>query len=155
MADIKYIRRSIQDVLSRAVHQFPAVAVTGPRQSGKSTLLKHALPDYTYVTLDDPLIRQQANDDPVLFLESITPPVIIDEFQYAPELLQYIKMQIDENRSVKGRFVLTGSQQFIATRGLSESLAGRVALLELPPFCIKECELAGCSMEPVELLEQE
>jgi len=151
MTDYKYIQRCIEGVLSQTTQQFSAVAVTGPRQSGKSTLLKHSLPDYTYITLDDPLIRRQANDDPVLFLDSIKTPVIIDEFQYAPDLLHYIKIRIDENRAAKGRFVLTGSQQFIATKGLSESLAGRIALLELPPFCIQESQEAGRSAEPIDM----
>nr|MDA3926526.1 ATP-binding protein [Kiritimatiellia bacterium] len=147
----KYIQRHLEGVLLEALRQFSAVAITGPRQSGKSTLLRHTLPNYKYITLDDPLIRMQANDDPVLFLDSVKTPVIIDEFQYAPELLHYIKIRIDENRALKGGFVLTGSQQFIATKGLSESLAGRIALLELPPFCIQECQKAGLPVDSVDL----
>jgi uncharacterized protein len=96
-------------------------------------------------------MRQQANDDPVLLLDSVKTPVIIDEFQYAPELLHYIKMRIDQNRAVKGCFVLTGSQQFVMTRGLSESLAGRIALLELPPFSLQESQKARCSVKSVDL----
>jgi len=147
----KYIQRHLEGVLLKSLQQFSAVAVTGPRQSGKSTLLRHTLPDYKYITLDDPLVRMQANDDPILFLDSVKTPVIIDEFQYAPQLLHYIKMRIDENRAVKGGFILTGSQQFVATKGLSESLAGRIALLELPPFCIQECQKAGLPVDPVDL----
>jgi len=146
-----YVRRDIERVLYESLQQFPAVAITGPRQSGKSTLLQQSLADFRYVTLDDPLTRRQANEDPVLFLDSVKTPVIIDEFQYAPDLLHYIKMRIDEDRGAKGRFVLTGSQQFIATRGLSESLAGRIALLELPPFGLQEGQRAGRSGEAVDL----
>jgi predicted AAA+ superfamily ATPase len=146
-----YVQRDIEDVLAKVLQQFPAVAITGPRQSGKSTLLRQSLPGFNYVTLDDPLTRRQATEDPVLFLESVKTPMVIDEFQYAPDLLHYIKMRIDENRGEKGRFVLTGSQQFIATRGLSESLAGRIALLELPPFGIQEGQRAGLPAEAMDL----
>ncbi len=138
MSKSRYVNREIESVLLEALQQFPVVAVTGPRQSGKSTLLRETLSDWAYITLDDPLVRQQASDDPKLLLDTIGEPVIIDEFQYVPELLQYLKMRIDNDRGRKGRFVLTGSQQFQATRGLSESLAGRIALLELVSFSLFE-----------------
>ena len=133
-----YIHRLIEPVLSELLAQFPAVAVTGPRQSGKSTLLQHHLRDYRYLTLDDPVLREQALLDPNLFLDSAGDRTIIDEIQYAPGLLPYVKMRIDRDRQRRGRFVLTGSQQFQLIRGLGESLAGRVALLELLPFSVAE-----------------
>lgn len=138
MIESKYITRDVETVLKKALGESPVVAVTGPRQTGKSTLLKETLPDYSYITLDDPMARQQAIEDPVFFLDSFPSKLIIDEFQYAPGLLSYIKMRVDENRSEKGVYVLTGSQQFIATKGLSESLAGRIILLELGAFGLQE-----------------
>ena len=128
--------------------QSPAVAITGPRQAGKSTMLRQLLPDYAYVTLDDPLARRQALEDPELLLNSAGDRVVLDEIQYAPPLLPYIKMRIDRHRSVKGRFVLTGSQQFALMKGLGETLAGRIALLELLPFGMEEAIHAGVSAEP-------
>jgi hypothetical protein len=138
-----YIHRDVEPVLGAMLNQFPAVAVTGPRQTGKSTLLRHVLPEYPYVTLDDPLVRQQAIDDPELLLDSGGERLIVDEVQYAPALLSHLKMRIDRQRSVKGRFVLTGSQQFALMKNLSETLAGRIGLLELPPFSVGEAARAG------------
>ena len=142
MKEERYIERELEKVLLETVKQFPAVAVTGPRQSGKSTMLQQVLRDYAYISLDDPLTRQQAIEDPQMLLDTIGEPVIIDEFQYVPELLHYLKMRIDQDRQRKGRFVLTGSQQFLATKGLAESLAGRIALLELAPFSLVEWQRA-------------
>lgn len=154
MNKARYIYRDIEPVLLSILHQVPAVALTGPRQSGKSTLLRHVLKGYSYITLDDPLVRQQAIEDPRMLLDTAGEPVIIDEFQYVPELLHYIKMRIDNKRHLKGRFVLTGSQQFLATKGLAESLAGRIALLELAPFGIKECQRSGNHGNSQELLAE-
>lgn len=133
-----YMTREIEPLLLEALSQFPAVLITGPRQAGKSTLLQHTLKNYTYVTLDDPLNRQLANEDPELFLSSYKTPLIIDEIQYAPNLFPYLKIKIDENRSQCGHFVLTGSQTFQLMKGVSESLAGRVAILQLYPLSWSE-----------------
>ena len=143
-----YIPRDIEPVVRAALRQAPAVAVTGPRQSGKSTLLRHLLPDYAYLTLDDPLTRRQALEDPELLLDGAGGKVVLDEIQYAPSLLSHIKMRIDRNRGAKGRFVLTGSQQFALMKGLSETLAGRIALLELLPFGLREARRAGAPASP-------
>lgn len=122
--------------------QFPAIAVTGPRQTGKSTLLKTLFPKYAYVTLDNPEIRLAAKQDPGLFVENLSLPVILDEIQYAPELLPYVKIAIDRDRGKNGRFLLTGSQMFPLMAGLSESLAGRIALFELLGFSWEELPFA-------------
>ena len=129
-----YIRRHLLNTLKVALEQFPAVLVTGPRQSGKTTFLVEEFGDqFKYVTFDDPLIREFAGTDPNGFLAQ-PGPLILDEIQYAPELLPYIKMRIDKERGNMGRWLLTGSQQFALMKNVSESLAGRIALLELLPF---------------------
>lgn len=135
---MKYIHREIEPTLFKAIESFPGVVVTGPRQSGKSTLLLHSLPGYDYLTLDDPATRERAISDPRLLLSTLGPRVIIDEIQWAPDLLPYIKMKIDRRRDKNGSFVITGSQHFSLIKGLTESLAGRVAVLELLPFSINE-----------------
>lgn len=135
---MKYIHRDIEPTLFKAIESFPGVVVTGPRQSGKSTLLLHSLPEYDYLTLDDPATRERAISDPRLLLSTLGPRVIIDEIQWAPDLLPYIKMEIDRRRDKNGSFVITGSQHFSLIKGLTESLAGRVAVLELLPFSISE-----------------
>lgn len=139
---MKYITRDIETTLRRVLGSFPSVAVTGPRQSGKSTLLKELLGDYRYISLDDPLLREQALSDPVLLLDSVGDRVIIDEIQLAPGLLSYIKMRIDNNRGQKGGYVFTGSQQFSMIRDLGDSLAGRIGLLDLLPFSVAEKQRA-------------
>ncbi len=133
-----YIPRDIESRLARLLNSSPCVAVTGPRQAGKSTLLRHSLPDYNYVTLDDPLSREQALSDPIFFLDSVGKRAIIDEIQLAPGLLSYVKIRVDNDRKTKGQYVFTGSQQFGLIKNLSDSLAGRIALLELLPFSITE-----------------
>lgn len=139
MARELYIHREIEDVLKSAVRQFPAVALTGPRQSGKSTLLKKIFAKtYQYVSFDEPLMRQKAISDPKLFLDNLTEFVIFDEIQYVPEILSYLKIIIDNARRRRGRFILTGSQQFNLMKNLGDTLAGRIALLTLLPFSRRE-----------------
>lgn len=133
-----YIHRQIEPMIQKLVQSFPSLAVSGPRQSGKSTLLIHTLKDHQYITLDDPLTRERAASDPRFFLDSIDGPVIIDEIQHAPHLLSYIKMRIDKKRDKKGMYVFTGSQQFSMIKDLGDSLAGRIALLDLLPFSVAE-----------------
>jgi len=134
----KYVPRLIEhDLLARA-KEFPVVVLTGPRQTGKSTTLKHIFPRYRYVSMDDPLTQSMAIKDPKLFLENYKPPLIIDEIQYTTELLPYIKIQVDENREKNGAYILTGSQIFNLMEGISETLAGRVALFELLGFSFEE-----------------
>jgi uncharacterized protein len=133
-----YIPRTIETLLPRTLATFPCLAVTGPRQSGKSTMLRQALPEYRYVTLDDPAVLTQAHNDPVFFLDSLGDRCIIDEIQLAPGILSYVKLRVDAERSRNGRFVFTGSQQFGMIRNLGDSLAGRIALLDLLPFAVEE-----------------
>ena len=126
-----YIQRTIEAHVARVSSQFPVFLLTGARQVGKTTLLHHvAGEDRRYVTLDDPLARSLANEDPRLFLARFPPPVLIDEIQYAPGLLPFLKMAVDEAPR-KGAFWLTGSQPFHLMRGVSESLAGRVGIVQL------------------------
>lgn len=126
-----YAPRTLESYLEAASRQFPALLVCGARQVGKTTLLRHlAGPDRTYVSLDDPLVLSLAKTDPALFLQRFAPPLIIDEIQYAPELLPYIKLAADRSRT-PGLFWLTGSQHFHVMKGVSESLAGRVAVVTL------------------------
>jgi predicted AAA+ superfamily ATPase len=134
-----FYARTLSEACSAASEQFPVLLLTGPRQVGKTTLLQHlAKKDRRYVTLDDPAVRALAQSDPALFLERFEPPVLIDEIQYAPQLLPLIKMAVDRRGRKKESFWLTGSQQFHLMKGISESLAGRVAILNLLGFSSRE-----------------
>lgn len=135
-----YLRRQLSHTLQKALAQFPAVLVTGPRQAGKTTLLQHEMGEAAgYVSFDDPLERSFALTDPNGFLDRFGDrPVILDEIQYAPELLPLLKLRIDKERQRNGRWLLTGSQQFHLMRNVSESLAGRIAILDQLPFSIAE-----------------
>ncbi len=136
---IPYIHRSLEPVLTRAVKSFPAMVLTGPRQSGKTTLLKHLFgKSHRYVTLDDPEVRAYADKDPRGFIADYSPPVIIDEIQYVPALMHYIKLQIDENRTARGMFLITGSQNLLLSEQVTETLAGRTAVMELLPLTSAE-----------------
>ena len=138
-----YIIRSLESVLKRAASEFPAVVLTGPRQSGKTTLLQHLFGRHCrYVSLEPLDIQASALQDPRSFLEMYPPPVIFDEVQYAPELLPYIKERIDANRQENGQYLLTGSQNLLLAEKVTESLAGRAAMLRLLPLSRREME--GC-----------
>lgn len=132
-----YIKRAAEDTVARVSEMFPVLLVTGPRQVGKTTLLqklaeaqKNEGIERKYVTLDDPDVRYLAKRDPALFLQRYSPPVLIDEIQYATELLPYIKMSVDQSKR-KGDFWITGSQAFRLMKNVSESLAGRVGIVNL------------------------
>jgi predicted AAA+ superfamily ATPase len=135
----RYIPRALEPVLRKAAAQFPAVVLTGPRQSGKTTLLKHVFGETSgYASLEPPDVRAAAAADPRGFLELHPAPVIFDEVQYAPGLLPYIKESIDERRNTRGQYFLTGSQNLVLTEQVTESLAGRAAILRLLPISQRE-----------------
>ena len=130
-----YIKRSIEPVLKKAITEFPCVVLTGPRQAGKTTILKQLYgKKYSYVSLEAPDIRTAATKDPRGFIELYTPPIIFDEIQYAPDLLFYIKEKIDQQRNQNGQYILTGSQNILLLKHVTESLAGRTAILKLLPL---------------------
>jgi len=125
--------------LRKAAKQFPAVVLVGPRQAGKTTLLKHLFfNSHKYISLEPPDVRLSAASDPRGFIELYPPPVIFDEIQYAPDLLFYIKEKIDDNRSQYGQYILTGSQNLLLLQQVTESLAGRAAMLRLLPLSYLE-----------------
>lgn len=135
-----YISRDLESKLADIAGQFSAITLTGPRQSGKTTILKSVFRDsHNYVSLDLILNRTAAQNDPEGFLASYPPPVIIDEIQHAPELFSYIKEMIDERRDEPGLFILSGSQNFLLLESITESLAGRTAILKLFPLSQNEC----------------
>lgn len=129
-----YQPRVLEAKLKEYLNFFSVVAVTGPRQSGKSTLIQKLLKDYTYVTFDDYRILAMFEADPEKFMRIYNDKVVFDEVQKAPTLFNYIKIAVDQNRKKTGKFVLTGSSQFSFIHKISESLAGRMGLLELLPY---------------------
>lgn len=139
-----YIKRQIENYVLKVSQTFPVIMLTGPRQAGKTTLLRNLVPQRRFVTLDDLEVRSLAQNDPKIFLEQYPPPVTIDEFHYAPQILPYIKMLIDEKRTqlkkANGYYWLTGSQHFNMMQNVQESLAGRVAILNLLGFSRNELE---------------
>lgn len=134
---MKYINRSCEQVIKKQEKIFKTVLVTGARQVGKTTMLRNIKSDINYITLDDMILQQVAIEDPKMFLKTNRAPIIIDEIQYAPSLLRYIKMQVD-NTDKKGLFYLTGSQQFNLMNDVSESLAGRIGILNLLGLSLRE-----------------
>lgn len=134
-----YIHRTLEPIVLRAAREFPVVMLTGPRQSGKTTLLSHLLgKSHRYVSLELPDIQAAARSDPRGFLELNPPPVIFDEVQYAPGLFPYVKERVDSHRDQAGQYILTGSQNLLLAQGVTESLAGRVAVLRLLPLTYRE-----------------
>jgi uncharacterized protein len=130
-----YIQRQIEKTLHKYLKLFPAVAITGPRQSGKSTLVKECLKDeYDYITFDRMQNVEDFSSDPEGFIQKFNNKVIFDEVQRVPQLFNYIKLMIDENRQNYGKFILTGSSQFSIVKDITETLAGRVGNMCLLPF---------------------
>lgn len=144
---MNYINRHMEQRVLELSRSYSAILLTGPRQSGKTTMLKTLAEKENigreYVTLDDLIARDMAKNDPALFLQLHKPPVLIDEVQYAPELFTYIKIHIDEHQN-PGGFWMTGSQIFRLMRGVQESLAGRVALLHMSPMSQREITGKPC-----------
>jgi uncharacterized protein len=145
-----YIHRTLTDAALRMAGSYPVVAITGPRQSGKTTLARRLFPDLPYVLLEDPESRRFAADDPRGFLDAHHDGAVLDEVQRVPELLSYLQGIVDDDPR-PGRFILTGSQQFGLLSGITQSLAGRVAMMVLLPF--SRAELASADLAPDRLPE--
>lgn len=136
---MNFYSRQIQPLLRSLIKQFPAVLVTGPRQVGKSTLLKQLGEEYQYVTFDDPILLAQARNDPSLFMLNHQGKLILDEVRYAPELFSSLKLGIDKQK-ISGLYLLSGSQAFHLMQNVTESLAGRIAVLKLQGFSLREIQ---------------
>ena len=143
------IPRKIEIELFTQLNEYPVVTILGPRQAGKTTLVKTALPNYEYVSLENPDTRSIANEDPNAFLKKYANQVIFDEIQRAPQLLSYIQGIVDKDNS-NGRFVLTGSHQLELRAAISQSLAGRTGILNLLPLSILELETANIRFDTFE-----
>lgn len=137
-----WIPRKAESVIRQFAKQFPVVFVTGARQVGKTSILAHLFPEYTYVTLDDPAKAAEAENAPSEFLRSLQYPVIIDEAQYVPGLFRHIKIAVDASKK-KGQFFITGSQSFSLMHNLTETLAGRCGIVSLQPLSSRELSDAG------------
>ena len=136
------IRREMQDSLSIMGKGFPVIVITGPRQSGKTTLAKMTYPNHKYIDLENLITRRIAQEDPASLLPDQAGKYILDEFQYAPQILSYIK-QISDEQQIDAQFILTGSNQFSMMKGVSQSLAGRAAIFELLPFDMDEAFISN------------
>lgn len=146
------IERDIQPVLARLAKQYPVLTITGPRQSGKTTLARTVFPGKPYVSLEDPDVRRFALDDPRGFLAGYPQGAILDEIQRVPELSSYLQGVVDAAPQ-PGRFILTGSHQFELMNQVSQSLAGRTALLRLLPFTLAEALRAQARTTPSDLAQ--
>ena len=131
------IPRTLEESLQKAAKNYPAITVTGPRQSGKTTLVRHAFPDHDYISLEDPEQRAYALDDPRGFLARFADGVVLGEVQRTPDLFSYIQTIVD-NEDRPGRFILTGSQNFLLLKNISQTLAGRCSVQHLLPFSLDE-----------------
>lgn len=134
---MEYIKRAIEDVVKDSAMNFKAVLVTGARQTGKSTLLKHLYPEIKEISFDDPFVEEQAKNNPDMFMMLNKPPLFLDEIQYVPSLFRYIKLSCDKSDD-KGLFYLSGSQPFKLMDMVSDSLAGRIAIIEMTPLSLRE-----------------
>ena len=147
------IARQIETQLCNLAKMYPVVTITGPRQSGKTTLAKAVFPEHRYVSLENFDVRQMAQADPKGFLKSFPAPVIFDEIQRVPELLSYIQTIVDQDKSC-GQYILTGSHQPLLNEGVTQSLAGRTGILRLLPLSITELRSAGIELERDQYLYQ-
>jgi hypothetical protein len=138
---MSYVTRTIESVLLEASRNYPVVTMTGPRQSGKTTLCRKLFSSKPYANLESPDVRQFAVDDPRGFLAQFPDGAVLDEIQRAPDIISYIQPMVDEDQR-EGRFILTGSQQFEVSNTVNQSLAGRSAVVKLLPFMIEEIQSA-------------
>lgn len=144
-----WIKRVISEKLEELLAQRPAIVLTGARQTGKTSLLKHLFPRHRFVSLDLPALADEAERNPEAFIRTHGEPLIIDEIQYAPGLFRYLKILIDQDRGRSGRFILTGSQKFTLMKGVSDSLAGRVSILDLETLSLREILDSESVSEPM------
>lgn len=140
---MRFISRAVEPTLADAGKGFPAIVLTGPRRTGKTTLLRRFFPRARYVLLEDPDTQERARSDPRALIEAIRPPVVFDEIQNVPELFGYIRTRIDQRPRDMGKWLFTGSQEAPLMRGVSESMAGRAAILQLLPFSLAETDRAS------------
>jgi predicted AAA+ superfamily ATPase len=148
----EWIPRNAEHWLGQVARQRPVLVLTGARQTGKTSLLRRVFPDHRYVTLDIPSEAAEAEHEPASFLARHPGPLVIDEVQYAPGLFRHLKVAVDERRHESGRFILTGSQKFTLMRDVSDSLAGRAAIVGLEGLSLGELRRAGRPVDPVALM---
>jgi uncharacterized protein len=146
------IKRQAQEKLLQLAQQFKSVAIIGPRQSGKTTLSKICFPNKPYVSLENPVSRQFAESDPIQFLKQYPEGAILDEVQKVPELLSWLQQNLDDTPQMKGKFVLTGSNNFLLLEKMTQTLAGRVAYIELLPFSVTELKENPHALDDVNTL---
>lgn len=137
---MRFVPRALGSTLSAALQAFPALVLTGPRQAGKTTLLRRLFPEAEYVLLGDADLQARSRSDPRGFLDELKPPVLFDEIQHVPELLAYVRTKIDQNPRRRGQWIFTWSQEAPLMRGVSESMAGRAAILQLLPLSTVESD---------------
>ena len=140
---MRYVARQIEPLVVQAARHFPSVVLTGPRRAGKTTLLRHLFPRAHYVLLEDPDVKARVRSDPRAFLDELPRPVVFDEIQNTPELLNYVRTRIDKKPSQRGQWLFTGSQEAPLMQGITESMAGRAAVLTLLPFSVAETPKVG------------
>ena len=140
---MRYVRRQLEAHLLKAARSFPAVVLTGPRRAGKTWLLKHLLPNADYHLLEDPSVVARLRSDPETFLDGLRFPVILDEVQNVPEVFALVRARLDARPARAGKWFLTGSQEAPLMKGVTESMAGRAAVVQLMPFSSKEHTKVG------------
>jgi len=146
-----YIKREIENEIKTLAKEFPILAILGPRQSGKTTLAKHLFPDYAYISLENIDMREFADSDPRGFFDKYSENIIIDEIQRVPTLFSYLQTHSDSQKKA-GKFVITGSQNYLLLEKVSQSLAGRVGLVTLLPFSLNEIEKIHQIKNPADII---